>query len=560
FLPAAIRESDPNALVSSDFLDARECDEMDAFVWRLTQRWCQSLTDLGRMAEYDLQIYLFRRLRNLDILSRLISRCHPRILYCCDNMGDLWPVVEFLGRMLNLQTVRRRLKGDKPPLWEGKPGFKEWLTGKATALLDLLAVWACRKSVQDRAAVLADDKLWDSLNGSKTGVSFIPCIFGSGLRRRLEFLRKGTPYFSLQPKIHWRLLPLDCFSSLHPLWRRFDGDETLKKQFSFRGICFYPMIRPELKKIFLRDFPRITANRRRVEKIAEQLHPAVVLLRNEDKELEKTCIIGFKPTATQSIVLQHGIIAIPILREKLLCDINAVWGPAGIRYFTERGFSSEKCVVTGNPEYDLLVEPKSFDRREDICRALKLDPSRPLLVFASQRPHSFSSAKSNDDQQKLIVVLLNAMEALKEIQCVIKVHPFDDERPIRRLIAAAPRLEDRIRVIQKTELFPLLASCDIVMVHNSTVGLSAMVFSKPVIVMNLTGREDTVPYVSEGAAMGVYEPTGLAPAVKKLLQEGEVRYSMLEKQKELIADQAFKIDGKARKRLLELLSSVRPPC
>lgn len=555
FLPDFFKANNTPVILAETLLEPQDYQQVDEFVWHLTRHWYKEITNLGQFTEFDLQIYLFKKIKNLIILSKLISRYNPAALYCCDNIGDLWPAAQFYSQLSSIRCFRRAIRGDTPPAWEGKINFVQWFAAKVAGLLDSFVVSLLKRSQRRQSCIFVDQKLFFSLKEDSAKVTLVPCILEGGLRLRLEFLKKRTLYFALANKLRYRLFPSLNSLRFRTLWKQWDRSIRFRRQFSFRGIDFYPMVLQELKKIFLYDFPRIEVNKRRIEEISKRLEAQAVLLRNENRELEKTFVIAAKKTTLRSIVMQHGVFAIPEPEERPRCDINAVWGAYGVHYLCEKEFPETECVITGSLEYDKLVSSVNLNQRNQLCKDLRLDPACPLLVLASQRPHPFSSTKTEDEQQRLIAVVGGALEQLTEVQLVVKIHPFEDERPIHRQISEL-HPKGRIRVVKKTELFSLLASSDLVIVYNSTVGLTAMVLAKPVMVVNLTGYPDTVPYVSSGAAVGVYREEEIAPAIEAALRGGERVQEMLQAQRKFVEDYAFKIDGKSKERVFQLLSEL----
>ncbi len=555
FLPSILKRNNTSVIIAETLLDHQDYHEIDEFVWSLTRHWYQKATDLGQLAEFDFQIYLFKKIKNLIILSKLISQYNPTILYCCDNIGDLWPVVQLYAQSNEIRCVQCPIQGDTPPPWEDKINLFQWTRVRAAHLLDSFVAFLLKRSQRHQSCIFVDQKLFSSLKEGPAEATLVPCILEGGLRLRLEFLKKRTLYLALANKLRHRLFPSMSSLRFYALWKQSDRSSWFRSQFSFRGVDFYPMALQELRKIFLYDFPRIEANKRRIKEISRRLGARAVLLRNENRELEKTFVVAAKETTLRSIVIQHGVFAIPIPEERSLCDINAVWGAYGVRYFCEKKFPETECVIMGSLEYDKLVSSVNLNQRDQLCKNLRLEPTYPLLILASQRPHPFSSTKREDEQQWLVAAVCKAMERLPKTQLVVKVHPFEDERPLQRQISEFHSRE-RIRVVKDTELFSLLDSSDLVIVYNSTVGLTAMVLAKPVMAVNLTGYPDTVPYVSSGAAIGVYREEEIVPAIESALRGGEQIQKMLQAQRKFVEDYAFKIDGKSKERVLQLLAEI----
>lgn len=555
YVPEELQTSPLKIISSEELLEPPEFEEIDKTVWDLTRNWYKDITPLGEFVEFDFQIFLFKRIKNLMMFSKCVSKYRPSKILCFDNTDQLWPVVKFYAKMTGISVLRGEIPQQDLASWEEKRTIKNWGVHQFTQrFLDPLVLWWVVLSRRYQSSVWVDVKLLSQLEGIEDHFTVLPCIMEKGLRTRLRLLKEGKGYFVLRSRHRNNILSL-AWNRFHALWKRFDQNSASRSLFSFRGINFYSIVRDEIRAIFLFDFPRIQSNIQRVQNKAKQLLSWGVVLRNESRELEKSCVAAAKSTPVRSVVFQHGVFAIPIPDEKIQCDVSAVWGAFGSRYLQEQRRFHSECVVTGNPEYDRL-SPGSRDRffrRKELCRQLALNPDLPILVLASQRPHPFSSRKTEDEQMRMVSAVVKALRQLPNAQLVVKIHPFEDERPIHRWTQNFTQ-GGRVRVIKEAELFSLLASSDVVITYNSTVGLSAMVLAKPVIAVNLTGYPDTVPYVSSGAAIGVYREEEIAPAIESALQGGEQIQKMLQAQRKFVEDYAFKIDGKSKERVFQLLA------
>ena len=66
---------------------------------------------------------------------------------------------------------------------------------------------------------------------------------------------------------------------------------------------------------------------------------------------------------------------------------------------------------------------------------------------------------------------------------------------------------------------------------------------------NLTKEKDPIPYVESGAAIGAYKPEEIRNAI--------VGAKHNKKTKKFVMDWAYKSDGKATERVMELIKSLR---
>ena len=91
---------------------------------------------------------------------------------------------------------------------------------------------------------------------------------------------------------------------------------------------------------------------------------------------------------------------------------------------------------------------------------------------------------------------------------------------------------------------------------SSTTGLEALIMKKPLITVNFSGKPDAMPYAESGAAIGVYKPEDVRPAIKSVLENKDVREKLAKKAKLFIYEQCYKMDGKASERIVDLIKEI----
>lgn len=88
-------------------------------------------------------------------------------------------------------------------------------------------------------------------------------------------------------------------------------------------------------------------------------------------------------------------------------------------------------------------------------------------------------------------------------------------------------------------------------------GLEAMLLDKPLITINLTKREDRVPYAEQGAAIGVYGQNDLLSAIKSVLSNQKTISRLRTRRKQFIEKYSYRIDGKAKERFSYLVNGLK---
>lgn len=261
------------------------------------------------------------------------------------------------------------------------------------------------------------------------------------------------------------------------------------------------------------------------------------------------------------IVLQNGILPDhPKWLPALVCDRMAVEGRKVSEILVGKGHPTEKIMVTGQPKYDELKSRyRAGECRRKICERYSLDTGKKLVVFASNQMNESVPSQSRVEAGQNILranefrVVYSLPFQLTDIQLIIKPHPNEDLSAHERLLAEVSHNSVRL-ALKPEDTYALVAASDLVIIHRSTVGLDALVLGKPLLVFNLTGEEDLIPYVKYGAAVGVYDRDSFTPSIEAVLKRASGLREKLDAGREVfIKDFAHKIDGGASARMADVI-------
>jgi glycosyltransferase involved in cell wall biosynthesis len=226
----------------------------------------------------------------------------------------------------------------------------------------------------------------------------------------------------------------------------------------------------------------------------------------------------------------------------------AVLSPAAKEWFIKDGMPPEHLFVIGQPRFDLILKQPYDPAR--VRRELGIPEDKGIIVLATQPMVEFF-LWTEKERERFIEVIAGAMKDFPDKRLVIKLHPDENMAIYRRILSNIG--DDKTVVCRDTDTYELLNSCDLLITFYSTVALEAMLFNKPVITANLFGKSDIFPYARSGAAIGVYQPAELVPAIKKALYDAAVREELSRKGREFAFEQAYKPDGQASQRGAELI-------
>jgi CDP-glycerol glycerophosphotransferase (TagB/SpsB family) len=207
---------------------------------------------------------------------------------------------------------------------------------------------------------------------------------------------------------------------------------------------------------------------------------------------------------------------------------------------------SKKVVVMGQPRYDILARADKIYNKIKVISDLGLDQDKKIVLWCTQT-HSLSL----DENISSINAVYNVMDSIKDnTQLIIKLHPEEDQSaPLYRKSCQC----EPVILGKDVDTYTLLFACDLMITKNSTTAMEAVILNKPVIILNLSGEPDSVNYVHEGVALGVYNPANLSSAIEKLLDDGSILH---EKREKYIKRYLYKVDGKATERVVNLIESL----
>ncbi len=224
-------------------------------------------------------------------------------------------------------------------------------------------------------------------------------------------------------------------------------------------------------------------------------------------------------------------------------DKIAVWGNSQREALIKKGTPKEKIVITGASKFD-RIETKKSPLNKNIIKELKFKKNKKLILLTTQLI---------PDMNKITSAVCKALKKIPETQLIIKVHPSEYDIKKYKKIAGNEGLN--VTITEKY-LYPLLTTCNILITPFSTTGLEAMIIGKPLITVNFSGKPDKMPYAESGAALGVYKPDNIKPAIKSVLEDKDVRKRLAKKAKIFIYDQCYEMDGKASERILDLIKEM----
>jgi hypothetical protein len=157
----------------------------------------------------------------------------------------------------------------------------------------------------------------------------------------------------------------------------------------------------------------------------------------------------------------------PILSTYACC-----WGEAHRHNLMEHGVDPEQLVITGCQSLS-----RTLEAQQDAARLkIGLPVDRPTVLLAT-------NPIKLEDRKKYALAFCGAMSRLPEISAVVRLHPAENLAEYKKLIEGFPRVKFLPNDAMSRD--ESLAAADIVVNHESSFGIDALLKGKLVVVLDV---------------------------------------------------------------------------
>ena len=222
-----------------------------------------------------------------------------------------------------------------------------------------------------------------------------------------------------------------------------------------------------------------------------------------------------------------------------------VWGEADRQVLLAAGCSADKTVALGN--IDLWAARERATQKEAIAltrTALGIGPEKKVVLFlpshANYRP--FEPA-----------LFLNWLKARGDVAVIFKWHPITGKDIIEKTLGNLKEIPFVVS-LQDFDTYALLGASDVcVLVGNSTTGIEALVFGKPLIEISLL--DHGYSFASQGVAEPAQGFEDVGDKLEAILTQGlpPERHQRIE---QYLAHQFSFLDGGAAERVVDMAAEM----
>jgi UDP-N-acetylglucosamine 2-epimerase len=271
----------------------------------------------------------------------------------------------------------------------------------------------------------------------------------------------------------------------------------------------------------------------------------LIITHGECAKKNKILVAFSKKYNVKTLFIMHGTVNENTgIYNHLMSDKIAVFDDYYKKVFIKINNNAEKIVVTGNPSWDKINEINIS--KKELYFKLNI-PNKKIIVLATTHipwDLKFGMAYST----------LKAMNHFKNYHIVIKMHPEEEPEFYNKI---AKKLNIKITLVNDIKmLHPLIKYSELVIITDSTVGLETILLDKPLIDLSLNIIPFFNDYVKKEAALSVRNEKELVPAIKSIINNINTQKNLKKNRKKYIYDHNYKQDGKASKRIVNLINKM----
>ena len=347
-------------------------------------------------------------------------------------------------------------------------------------------------------------------------------------------------------------------------WLRLSENYEFRSLWNYQGVPLWEIISDVLRDLWFTNGNAAVEYLLLAKEILGKTKPDIVVMASDTSLDNKAILVQSNRLNIPVISLQHGTI---LPEDDYLCDyshiksdfdaspsrlnlypqITCLFGPESYSVMTnEIGYAyNERLKKIGQPRFDQLMNNFTNEEKSSFLEAFELNPDKKSALIASQ---TFKIAGNKD---AFFEVILNTLKNIDDLQIMIKPHPVEPASYIKNL---AHRLGVKVTVLPSNfDITQAIKACDFLITSYSTVAIEAMVASKPVVTVNLTGMPDVIPYARAGASLGVVSSDELLSTVIKIIEDPTFVHRQTASAKKYIDQELSHCDGKVTERFVELV-------
>lgn len=258
------------------------------------------------------------------------------------------------------------------------------------------------------------------------------------------------------------------------IWRReFDRCMPTWEQ-RLNQVLLRHSIPPFIGRFLLCSLQRQTQRLMAASQFLDAVNPRVIVTEYDRGSISSCLVLVARQRGIRAVTLIHGALQsypsygfAPILATYACC-----WGSAHRRILSQHGVDPDQLVVTGCQSMSRTLEVQQHVARLKVG----LPAERPTVLLAT-------NPIKLEERKKYASAFCDAMSLLPEFSAIVRLHPAENLAEYKELIDGFPQVNFLPNGVMSRD--ESLAAADIVVNHESSFGIDALLKGKLVVVLDV---------------------------------------------------------------------------
>lgn len=315
--------------------------------------------------------------------------------------------------------------------------------------------------------------------------------------------------------------------------------------------CDNSSLTREFYWLFWREFKRLIPQIAVARHILVTHRPSLIISADDADQRCRIYSLLARECGIPSLLVQQGLTSREYPEWAFFShNIIAAMGETSRSAMIAQGIPDERIIVTGHPGFDRLLSQEP-DTCVHVRAELGVKNAQKMVLFTSQ-PYYVGVFNTPEIRGVMIKAIVDAVNSLENMLLVIKPHPSDNTRELRKLIGKLPKV---VIADRTANISHLIKSCDILITFFSTSALEALHVDKPVINVAFPGSGGSNMYIESGATWVARSQNEITTLLKILTGENskEEITKRETNQQHFISKWAHLPDGHATERVVEVI-------
>jgi len=574
-----IRKFDDKVLLLDDYLPASEWDNINKLSAKWAKEWYRQPAlegkmtwqgiELPSMVEYNWMQTLHIILRLCCMVTRLIDNQKPdRLELFLGNWEPASilvyndePLLELIAKHVaiqkGLEVVNHACR--VPFLNAFYPKFNKT---KVRSLLREVRNLGLRllssKNIKLRRSGIETTQHALFVSGARS-IQQIAQAFQNGGNRKSLYVAFGWETLSTAVR-HQKMeayIPL-IFPSIYRRAIRLLAGQSADIRFSLADIRFFkhydidlfPVIELWIKYFLRAEFPRRARNIESAEGIILDAQPDVIVTDNRLLELAGVFLTLARKHGIVSIELQHGLLAsvtCPQFPADDIADLFIFWGRLDRDKKLALGKDLSRFMLGGNSNFDAYFE--YLKKASDVV--VKKQSTR-IGVTCALYNKFFGEYGSITLWDKYFRSICDAARKMSEVTFSFKIKSgYGNYHMVKNLLAEYGI--ENFEIVETVRFEEWFSSLSALITDTSSMGLEAMIFDVPVVILDFEKWEDPVGFESSDAVDVVHSAEELHHALSANMQKPERR---AKERAKFVRYALADTEGTAAKRTVQIISQL----